>query len=138
LQQTQADRVIGYFERVLEKYPTLMDLAHTDYESFFPYYQGMGYYSRARNLLKTAKIVQEKYNGIFPDTFEALRELPGVGPYTARAILAFGYGKPVLAWDTNLEKVFSRYFFGSREHRLTPAEKAQTEASFASFVTESA
>ena len=62
LQQTQVSRVIGYYEKVMERYPTIESLAATDYETFFPYYQGLGYYSRARNILKTAQIVKEKYN----------------------------------------------------------------------------
>lgn len=62
LQQTQADRVVPFYTRMLERYPTIHTLARADYDEFFPYYQGLGYYSRARNLLKTAKIVSEEYN----------------------------------------------------------------------------
>lgn len=61
LQQTQADRVVGFYKKILEKYPTIHDLARSSYEEFFPYYQGLGYYSRARNLLKTATIISEEY-----------------------------------------------------------------------------
>jgi A/G-specific adenine glycosylase len=62
-------------------------------------------------MIELAKVVAEKYDGIFPDDFEKLRKLPGIGQYTAQAILAFGYDKPVLAMDANLEKIFCRYYF---------------------------
>lgn len=114
LQQTQVDRVIGYYTRFLEKYPTIESLAETTYDELFPYYQGLGYYWRARRMIELAKVVAEKYDGIFPDDFEKLRKLPGIGQYTAQAILAFGYDKPVLAMDANLEKIFCRYYFWTR------------------------
>jgi A/G-specific adenine glycosylase len=76
LQQTQVDRVIGYYVRFLEKYPTIESLADTTYEELFPYYQGLGYYGRARRMIELAKTVVEKYDGIFPDNFEKLRKLP--------------------------------------------------------------
>ena len=76
LQQTQVARVIDYFEKVLIKFPTLESLARTDYETFFPYYQGLGYYSRARNILKTAKIVNELYHSQFPKEQLTLKKLP--------------------------------------------------------------
>ena len=114
LQQTQVDRVIGYYTRFLEKYPTIESLAKTTYDELFPYYQGLGYYGRARRMIQLAHVVVEKYNGIFPDDFEKLRKLPGIGQYTAQALLAFGYDMPVLAMDANLVKIFTRYYFGSR------------------------
>jgi len=76
LQQTQVDRVIGYYTRFLGKYPTVESLASTTYDELFPYYQGLGYYGRARRMIELAKVVVEKYNGIFPDDFEKLRKLP--------------------------------------------------------------
>lgn len=133
LQQTQVSRVIDYFERVIKKFPTLESLANTDYETFFPYYQWLGYYSRARNILKTAKEVIEKYNGQFPREKNQLWKLPGVWPYTSSAILAFGYGDAFLAWDTNLEKVFSRFYKGWKDTILTIQEKEIIEADFRNF-----
>ncbi len=133
LQQTQAERVIGYLGKIEEKYPTLESLAHTTYEIFFPYYQWLGYYSRARNLLKTAKIVNDEYGWVFPNDESLLRKLPGVWPYTARAILAFWYKVPTLAWDTNLEKVFSRYFYGTKDKKLNAAEKSLIEESMKEY-----
>ena len=114
LQQTQVDRVVGYYTRFLVKYPSIESLASTTYEELFPYYQGLGYYGRARRMIELAKVVVEKYNGVFPDDFEKLRKLPGIGQYTAQALLAFGYDKTVLAMDANLVKIFTRYYFGSR------------------------
>lgn len=78
LQQTQVPRVREYYKKVTEKFPDIFVLAATDYETFFPYYQGLGYYSRARNMLKTAKIISEEYNGVFPDNLKELKNLPGI------------------------------------------------------------
>lgn len=134
LQQTQVDRVIGYFQKVLERYPDIESLARSDYDEFFPYYQGMGYYSRARNILKTAKKIVDEDAGIFPRNIADLKKLPGIGEYTARAILAFGCGKPYLAWDTNLEKVFSRYYHGRKDQKLSLEEKEKIEKNFRDFI----
>ncbi len=134
LQQTQVDRVVPYFERILTKYPTIHDLARASYDEFFPYYQGMGYYSRARNILKTAVIVSEEYGGIFPREKNLLMKLPGVWWYTSSAILAFGSGESYLAWDTNLEKVFARYTHGRKDLKLSEREKQEIEEDFREFM----
>lgn len=134
LQQTQAERVIPFFEKVMARFPDIQTLSHTDYDTFFPYYQGMGYYSRARNILKTSVLIVEKYQGEFPKEKSLLKSLPGIGEYTSSAILAFGYGMPFLTWDTNLEKIFSRYYFGSKDHKLSNAEKMSIEISFRDFI----
>jgi A/G-specific adenine glycosylase len=130
LQQTQADRVISFYTRILEQYPTLQSLARASYEEFFPFYQGLGYYSRARNLLKTAQIVTHKYEGVFPTSSELLTQLPGVGPYTAAAIQAFAYDLPTLSFDTNLDKIFARYYHGSRYSKLSKIERSEILADF--------
>lgn len=114
LQQTQVDRVIWFYNRFLEKYPTIESLASTTYDELFPYYQWLWYYWRARRMIELAKTVVEKYGWVFPDDFEKLRKLPWVGKYTAQALLAFGYDKSVLAMDANLVKIFARYYFGNR------------------------
>lgn len=123
LQQTQAERVVLFYKRILETYPTVEDLSQTSYELFFPLYQWLGYYSRARNLLKTAKIVSESYGWVFPEDTNELLSLPWVGKYTAEAIRSFAYQIPTLCFDTNLEKIFSRYYHGSRYQKLSPKEK---------------
>lgn len=132
LQQTQADRVIPFYEKMLERFPTVDTLAKADYETFFPYYSGLGYYSRARNLLKTAKVVHENFRGAFPKKSEELRSLLGIGAYTAEAIRAFAYGIPTLAFDTNLEKIFARYYHGSRFLKLSAPEKESILSDFLS------
>lgn len=130
LQQTQAPRVAPFFERMVERFPTVESLALTDFETFFPYYDGLGYYSRARNLLAAAKAVARDFGGTFPKETHELRSLPGIGPYTAEAIRAFAYGIPTLPFDTNLEKVFSRYYFGTRFQKLTTEEKKEITEAF--------
>ena len=134
LQQTQADRVVWFYEKILLKYPNIEYLANATYDEFFPYYQWLGYYSRARNLLKTAAIVTNEYGWIFPKDKSLLKKLPGVGEYTARAILAFGYTEPILAWDTNLETIFSRYYKWNKQIKLTESEKEEIEEDFRDFI----
>lgn len=134
LQQTQADRVVSFYNRILEKFPTIHDLAQSTYEEFFPFYQWLGYYSRARNLIKTAKIITQEYQGVFPRDKTLLKRLPGIGEYTARAILAFGYGKTTLAWDTNLETIFSRYYKWWKNITLHQDEKNRIEEDLHNFL----
>lgn len=114
LQQTQVSRVIGYYERFMERFPTVSDLARADWEDFLPYYAGLGYYRRGRNMLLAAQAVVEEYGGEFPHDKKSLMSLPGVGDYTAAAVLSFAYGEDHIAWDTNLRRVIGRFFFGSR------------------------
>ena len=123
LQQTQVERVKEYFHNILEAFPTVEDLANTSYEEFFPYYKWLGYYSRARNMLKAAKMLVDDFWWVFPTESNDLTKLPGVWPYTAEAIKAFTYNIPTLSFDTNLEKIFSRYFFGNKFRKLTKEEK---------------
>ncbi len=78
LQQTQVVRVIPYFQRILTDFPTVYDLSQASYEDFFPYYKGMGYYSRARNILRTAQIITTEYSGVFPRESRELQKLPGI------------------------------------------------------------
>ena len=110
LQQTRVAQGLPYYERFVEQYPTVKDLAQAAQDSVMRTWQGLGYYSRARNLHKTAKIVSEEFDGRFPGTYEELLKLPGVGPYTAAAIASIGFGeaKPVL--DGNVYRVISRVF----------------------------
>lgn len=115
LQQTQVSRVINYYERFLKKFPNVFELAKASWEEFLPYYSGLGYYQRGRNMLRTAKTIVEDFDGEFPRDKKQLMSLPGIGEYTANAILAFGYKKNVLAVDTNLKKVLGRYFLGNKK-----------------------
>ncbi len=114
LQQTQVSRVIEYYNKFLQKFPTVFDLAAATWEEFYPYYAGLGYYNRGRNMLRAAQVVVEKYKGKFPAVKKELLELPGIGEYTASAILSFGYNKNELAVDTNIKKIFGRVLEGSK------------------------
>lgn len=115
LQQTQVSRVIGYYERFLKRFPTIDLLAEANWEEFLPYYAGLGYYARGRNMLQAAQVIVNEYDGKFPRDKKLLEEIPGIGPYTAAAIMSFAYGDRHLAWDTNLRRVIGRYFLGSRQ-----------------------
>ncbi len=114
LQQTQVSRVIGYYDRFIERFPDIFSLAKSDWSDFLPYYQGLGYYRRGRNMLETAKTLVANHGGKFPKNKILLSKLPGIGEYTACAILSFGYGLPHIAFDTNVKKVIARYLYGTR------------------------
>lgn len=106
LQQTRVEAVKGYYLRFLEKFPTVSDLAAADEEEVLKAWEGLGYYSRARNLHKAAKLIVE--NGAFPDTREGVRALPGIGDYTAGAICSIAYNLPCPAVDGNVLRVLTR------------------------------
>jgi len=108
LQQTQVNRVIEYYEKMLEKYPTVQDLAQSDWEEFFPYFKGLGFYSRGKNMLKCSKEIVELHNSVFPNDPKILESLSGIGEYTAHAIASFAYKKSVPALDVNLYRVLGR------------------------------
>lgn len=130
LQQTQVVRVIPYFEKVISNFPTVDDFAKLSYEEFFPYYEWLGYYSRAKNMLKAAQIISEEHNWSFPQTYQELLVLPWIWPYTAQAILSFWHNQNILAFDTNIEKIFARYYFGTRFYKLSPTEKKEIQEAF--------
>ena len=112
LQQTQVIRVAEYYPRFLERFPDLGTLARAPARAVREAWDGLGYYARARNLHALAKHVTRRHDGTLPDKPEELRELPGVGPYTAGAVASFAYEKPVPAVDTNVARVIRRVFFG--------------------------
>jgi A/G-specific adenine glycosylase len=110
LQQTRTAQALPYYLRFLEQFPTLEALAAADDAAVMKLWEGMGYYGRARNLLACAREVATRHGGRFPDEPAELEKLKGVGPYTARAIAAFAYGKPYLALDGNGMRVLARYY----------------------------
>lgn len=109
LQQTRAAQGLPYYLRFVERFPTVLDLASATDDEVMKQWEGLGYYARARNLLKTARIVAFEMNGRFPGTYEDLRQLPGIGPYTAAAIASFAYDAPHAVLDGNVFRVLSRF-----------------------------
>ncbi len=110
LQQTQVATVLGYYERFLERFPTVKDLAAAEQDEVMPYWAGLGYYARARNLHRCAQEVMEKWGGHFPGNATDLATLPGIGRSTACAIAAFCFGERSPIMDGNVKRVFTRYF----------------------------
>jgi len=110
LQQTQIGAVIDYYARFMKRFPTLQSLAETRIDDVMPYWAGLGYYARARNLHKTAVQIQAEFGGAFPTQYEDVWSLPGIGRSTAAAICAFAYGQPRPILDGNVKRVFARYF----------------------------
>ncbi len=110
LQQTRVEQGLPYYERFLKNFPTVFDLAKADEDTVLKLWQGLGYYSRARNLHHTAKIVVQDFGGIFPNTYEDLLKLKGIGSYTAAAISSFAYHHPNAVVDGNVFRFLSRYF----------------------------
>lgn len=108
LQQTRVDTVIPYYERFIKKYPTIEALAQSDEEELLKMWEGLGYYSRARNLRAGAKQVLEHFNGVIPQTRKEISTIKGIGPYTAGAILSIAFGIPEHAVDGNVMRVLSR------------------------------
>ena len=113
LQQTRVAAVLPYFQRFMEAFPTVEALAQADTERLMKLWEGLGYYSRARNLQKAARILTEQYGGCFPETYRELTVLPGIGDYTAGAILSIAFGQAVPAVDGNVLRLAAR-ITGSR------------------------
>jgi A/G-specific adenine glycosylase len=110
LQQTRVDQGLSYYHRFIERFPAVQQLAEADINDVLKLWQGLGYYSRARNLHETAKIITDAFQGKFPDSYEKLLQLKGVGPYTASAVSSIAFGKPVPVLDGNVARVVSRLF----------------------------
>jgi A/G-specific adenine glycosylase len=108
LQQTRVAQVIGYFERFMQKFPTALALAAADEDTLLKAWEGLGYYSRARNLHKAASIVARDYGGKFPDSYESVRALPGIGDYTAGTVCALCFNLPRPSVDGNVLRVVAR------------------------------
>ncbi|MDO5510099.1 MAG: A/G-specific adenine glycosylase [Weeksellaceae bacterium] len=110
LQQTRVNQGVAYYSNFVETYPTVEHLAAETEENVLKMWQGLGYYSRARNLHKTAKIIAFEHNGSFPQSYKELLKLPGIGKYTAGALASIVAGEPVPAIDGNALRVYSRYY----------------------------
>jgi len=126
LQQTRVETVRAYFARFLARFPSLPALAAASEDEVLALWEGLGYYARARNLLRAARVCAERHGGELPDSASALRALPGFGPYTASAVAAFAFGRAEPVVDGNVMRVFSRLFAFSGDVTL-PAVKKKME-----------
>ena len=108
LQQTQMERGVAYFNAWMQIFPTIASVAEADEDAVLKAWEGLGYYSRARNLHKAAKLIMEDFGGEFPQTLADIRSLPGVGEYTAGAIAAIAFNQPEVAVDANVMRIFAR------------------------------
>ncbi len=127
LQQTRVEAVKPYFYRFLEELPDIKSLAEVPEEKLLKLWEGLGYYSRAKNLQKCARKLMEQYNGRMPEDFEAILKLPGIGSYTAGAIASIAFSVPMPAVDGNVLRVISRVL-GDRGDITKPAFKKQIES----------
>ena len=108
LQQTKVNTAIPYYQRWLQNYPTLKSVAEAEQESLLKIWEGLGYYSRCRNFHKATKIILNKYNGVIPDNWDEFRAMPGVGDYTAAAVLSISFNKKFSVMDGNVKRVMAR------------------------------
>ena len=118
LQQTQVATVIPYFNRFIKDIPNLESLAKFDNQKLIKLWEGLGYYSRVKNLKKTAQIVIKDFNQNLPNNFLDLKSLPGIGDYTASAILAIAFNKSTIPLDGNIERVLKRYLYLKNENEI--------------------
>lgn len=128
LQQTRVAAVLEYYRRFLEAAPTVADLAQLPEDQLMKLWQGLGYYSRARNLQKAANIICEEYCKVFPNTYDSIRSLPGIGDYTAGAIASIAFGLPVPAVDGNVLRVAARICGDDGDITTTAMKKKVTQA----------
>ncbi len=129
LQQTRVEAVRGYYDRFLSALPDIASLAAADEERLLKLWEGLGYYSRARNLQKAAKTIMEKHNGVFPRIYDDVRALPGIGDYTAGAICSICFGQPRAAVDGNVLRITSRI-----TEDFSPIDLAETKKKVADFL----
>lgn len=124
LQQTRVSQGMPYYLRFVEKFPTVADLAYASEQEVLRFWQGLGYYTRARNLHKCAKKIVSDYQSVFPDSFDELKKLPGIGDYTAAAIASIAHQEPIAVVDGNVFRVLSR-IFGIETEINSPAGKKE-------------
>ena len=127
LQQTTVATVKTRFKDFVKKWPTISKLAKTSESRILQFWSGLGYYSRARNLLKAAKIIEKDFNSMIPNSYDELIQLPGIGDYTAKAILGIAYNQSVMPLDANIERIFARLF--ALNHPLRKIKKQLQEKS---------
>ncbi|WP_435113581.1 A/G-specific adenine glycosylase [Candidatus Pelagibacter bacterium nBUS_36] len=118
LQQTQVITVIPYFNRFIKNIPDIETLAKFDNLKLIKFWEGLGYYSRVRNLKKAAQLIVKDFNKKLPSNFLELKSLPGIGDYTASAISAIAFNKPLIPLDGNIERVLKRYLYLKKENQI--------------------
>jgi A/G-specific adenine glycosylase len=116
LQQTQADRVVNYYNKWLKRFPDFKSLAAATFSQIYPLWQGLGYNRRALNLQKAAQKAVTDYKGKLPQDILLLEDFPGIGPYTARAVSIFSFNTPVACIETNIRRVFIHHFFADKNN----------------------
>jgi A/G-specific adenine glycosylase len=131
LQQTRVDQGMAYYENFISEFSNIHSLAAASEQKVFKLWEGLGYYSRCRNLITTAKFISEKLNGKFPDSYDEIRSLKGIGPYTAAAISSFAYNHPYAVVDGNVSRVLSRVF-----GVVTPIDTTTGKKEFAALAQE--
>ena len=119
LQQTQVKTVIPFFQNFISKIPNLNALANVKENKLMRCWQGLGYYSRARNLKKTAITILKDYDGRLPNSIEDLKSLPGIGDYTSRAIMAIAFNKKIIPLDGNVERILKRIFYLKKNNEIS-------------------
>ena len=124
LQQTRVDTVRDYYPRFLEAFPTVEALAAADRDEVLKYWEGLGFYARARHLHEAAQTVVDEHDGTVPTTMDAIRDLKGIGPYTAAAVLSIAHDKPHAVLDGNVTRVLSRVFAIDEDATTTTAQRA--------------
>ena len=127
LQQTRVDQGWSYYEKFITAFPTIHDLAVAPEQQVFKLWEGLGYYSRCRNLIATAKKIDTEYKGEFPSTYEEILALKGIGPYTAAAISSFAFRLPHAVVDGNVTRVLARYFGEKTPIDTTAGKRLFTE-----------
>jgi A/G-specific adenine glycosylase len=110
LQQTRVEQGWNYYERFIKTFPDVHTLANAPQEDVYKLWEGLGYYTRCKNLIATAKIISEKFNGVFPSSYDEIIKLKGIGPYTAAAISSFAFNEKRAVVDGNVQRALARYF----------------------------
>ena len=132
LQQTQVKTVIPYFENFIKNFPNIKSLANANEHKVLKNWEGLGYYSRARNLKKTAIELLKNFNGRLPKNIEKLKSLPGIGEYTSRSILAIAHNKPFIPMDGNVERILKRVFLLKTKNEITKENLIKKKSFFIS------
>ena len=123
LQQTRVEQGWAYYEKFIIAFPTIRDLAKAPDEKVYKLWEGLGYYSRCKNLLATARLIVKDYKAVFPSDYEEIKKLKGIGPYTAAAISSFAFNEPYAVVDGNVQRIIARYFGISTPVNSTAGKK---------------